>query len=51
MNSSTITSGLISLNDSVIHHINQVYSSNNILYFNKQPIGGTLSYSFETISF
>ena len=51
MNTSTNTIGLINFNDSFNHRSNQLYSYSNILYFNKQPIGGTLSYSFETITF
>jgi hypothetical protein len=49
--SSTSTTGILSLSDRLTSAGQNLYSSSNILYFNGAPIGGTLSYAFETLSF
>lgn len=49
--SSTSTTGILSLSDRLTSAGQKLYSSSNILYFNGAPIGGTLSYAFETLSF
>ena len=49
--SSTSTTGILSLSDRLTSAGQRLYSSSNILYFNGAPIGGTLSYAFETLSF
>jgi hypothetical protein len=48
---STSVTGLISLSDRTTHSRQNIYSSGNILYFNGSPLGGTLAYSFETLTF
>ena len=48
---STNVTGLLSLSDTVTSSRQKIYSANNILYFNGSPIGGTLAYSFETLTF
>ena len=48
---STSVTGLVSLTDRTTSSRQNLYSSGNILYFNGSPLGGTLAYSFETLTF
>ncbi len=49
--SSTSTTGILNLSDRLTSASQNLYAKSNILYYNGSPIGGTLSYSFETFSF